>query len=485
MNYLPLCLLLALVSCQVGSRYQEPEIPIPNEWHSSLSENMNFKDPEKFVWWESLNDSLLNSLIQRAAEKNLDLFIAGTRILEVRAEKQGKMAEFYPHIDGSLTTGHVYYSKNALVHGILDAVCPSHRRRSVKRNVNFFEVGFDANWEIDLFGANQYAMRALQAKIESTSESLCDLWVTLSAEVARNYVELRSLQQRIKLLDRQMEIQQETIHLTHELFKIEIASSFDILKTEEQLVTLSAQKPLLEVGVDKAIHRISVLLGEFPEELFRELSITQELPQIPCEQPIGIPSELLRRRPDIRKAERNLAAATESVSSAVAELFPRLSLSGFIGSISTQLSSLVHSSSFTWFAAPQLLFPIFNSSLITQDIDFNKIKAQQALFEYQQVVLNALEEVENGITSFHQEEKHHDYLNQVYQTRQSAYQLSFDLYQRGIQDYLEVLESSRSILSAQESINQSQADLLLDYIALYKALGGGWRITPTNETSCQ
>ena len=473
--WLILLLNLMLVGCTMGPKYvQPPEMNIPEEWHSDVSEGMDSGDPENFAWWESLNDPILNSLIKRVAEQNLDLFIAGTRILEVRADQKGKVAELYPHIDASTTCGHAYYSKDALINGILGAAFPAHHHRSGKRNVDFFEIGFDASWEIDLFGATKHEISAGKARIESAEESLCDLWVTLSAEVARNYIELRSLQLRLNLTEKNIETQQDTLHLTQELLTIGSANAIDVLQANEQLNILAAQKPLLKLSIDKAIHRLSILLAHPPGELFTELCESKELPCLPCEKPIGLPSELLRRRPDIRKAERDLAAATESVGSAVASLFPRLSLYGFIGDISTHLKSLTSGASGAWFAAPQLLFPIFNSRLLTQDVDFNKIKNRQALFEYQKTVLAALEEVENAIASFHYEEERNQHLEKVRMTGQEAYQLTLQLYQRGLKDYLEVLIINRSLLASENAFIQSQTDLLLHYISLYKALGGGW-----------
>lgn len=478
------CLLLGLMGCQIGPSYQPPAIDLPKEWHSPSSEGMDLEDPDRLLWWESLNDPLLNSLIQRASERNWDLFIAGTRILEARAERTGKVAELYPHLDASVSTGHLYASKEALVKGILGTTCPTHHGHSVKRQVNFFEIGFDADWEIDLFGVNKHASNALQAKIESAEENLCDVWITLSAEIARNYVELRSLQQRQQLTEKNIETHKETLYLTQQLLTIGMASALDNLQAEEQIYTMTAQHSLLALSIDKAIYRLSILLGEAPGKLYLELIEPQSIPHLPCEKPLGLPSELLRRRPDIRRAERNLAAATESIASAVAALFPRLSLSGFIGDISTCLKTLTSSASGTWFATPQLLLPIFNSRLLTQDINLNKIQAQRALFEYQKIVLLALEEVENGIASFHYELKRNYYLNQAQATHQETHQLTVQLYQRGLKDYLEVLTTTRALLVAEDTVIQSQTDLLLHYISLYKALGGGWDVAQVSQDAC-
>jgi NodT family efflux transporter outer membrane factor (OMF) lipoprotein len=473
---------LTLVGCTVIPKYQQTsEMNIPEEWHSINSEGMYSDNPDCFIWWESLNDPLLNSLIQRAAQQNLDLFIAGTRILEARAARRGKMSDLYPHVDASITCGHACYSKDALVNGILGAVFPSHHAHSGKRNINFFEIGFDADWELDLFGMTEHEINALEAKVDAAEENLYDVWITLSAEIARNYIELRSLQQRLELVKKNIESQEDSIHLTQELLTIGVANSIDVLQAEEQLNMLRAQKSLLQLSIDKTIHRLSILLSYPPAELFTELCELRPLPSLPCKKPIGLPSELLRRRPDIRKAERDLAAATESVDSAIAALFPRFSLYGFMGDISTHLQKLTHGSSITWFLAPQLLMPVFNSRLLKQDVDLNKIQAQQALFEYQKTVLTALEEVENSIASLYFELERNEQLDESQKANQQSYQLTMQLYQRGLKDYLDVLITQRSLLAAQDSHIQSETELLIHYTSLYKALGGGWAIPACTE----
>lgn len=473
-KFMSLCILLSLTGCQFPSTYEPPPVDIPEEWHSPKSEEMCATNPDHLLWWQMLEDPLLDSLMERAAQKNLDLFIAGSRILQAREVRQGKSADNYPHVDASVTAGHVCYSKEGLINGILGG--QPHRGHSFKRNINFFEIGFDADWELDFFGVNAHAGNALDAKVVSAKENLCDIWVSLSAEVARNYIELRSLQQREQLLERHVKLQNENIHLMHQLLAIGDVSAFEILQAENELNTLLTQKPALEAEIAKAIHRISILLGQPPGDLFAELNCAKTLPIIPEKKPIGIPAEILRRRPDIRKAEQNLQAASESVASAVAMLFPRISLYGFVGQISTQLSALNHASNTAWFGAPQLLLPIFNSRLLTQNVNLNKIQAQEALFEYQKTVLLALEEVENGIASFHYEEKRQIHLFEIRKNQEEAYELAFLLFNRGIKDYFEVLRASRSFLSAEEDVLRSETQLLLHYISLYKALGGGWDV---------
>lgn len=473
---------LFLAGCTVGPEYQPPVLDIPEQWQTPLAEGMVNVPAENVSWWESLNDPVLNDLIQRAAQQNLDLNIASTRILEARSEWKGKTGELYPHLDGSLTGGSLYHRNNGLIRDLLG--CSSHGHHSGKKNVNFFEAGFDASWEIDLFGAAKHEINALQARVESTEEGFYDAWVTLSAEVARQYIQLRSLQQRRILLDENINSQKETIHLTNELLSIGFSSTIDRLQSEQQLSVLEAQRPLVDLSIEKTLHRLSILLGDVPGCTFSALTIPGNLPQIPCEQPVGLPSELLRRRPDIRKAERELAAATEMVGAAVASLFPRLSLYGFIGDIGTQLKNLSNGSGMVWFAAPQLLVPLFNSRLLQQDVSLNKIRAQESLFNYQKTVLESLEEVENSIASYRYEWERNQILEQTLQRDRESFRLMLDLYQRGVKGYLDVLTVNRSLVSSQEAYLQSQTEMLIHYISLYKALGGAWDLCICSQTIC-
>lgn len=474
--------LMMAMGCTLTPHYcQPPEMNVPTNWHSEPSEGTTHSPSDCFIWWQSLNDPLLNDLMECAAQQNLDLFIAGTRVLEARLAATGKTAELYPHVDGSLTAGHLQYNKKALINKFLGKHCSSHDH-SQKRNLNFFEIGFDATWEIDLFGFHQYENNAAQAKVESSEAKLHDIWVSLAAEIARNYIELRSAQQERELIFQQIENQQETLLLTQELLEIEIASAIDVQQAQEQLNILSAETPLVALRIDKAIHRLSILLGYGPGDLNVELCESRPLPLLPFEKPIGIPSDLLRKRPDIRLAERELAAATESVGSAVAALFPRLSLYGFIGDIGASLRSLTNGTGATWFAAPQLLFPIFNSRLLTQDVKLNKIRAQQALFQYQKTVLEALEEAENAIASLRYAMERNAYLTQAQQAKEETYLLTEELFHRGIKDYLELLAVQRQILMGNKISLQNQTHLLLHYVALYKALGGEWNLPKALST---
>lgn len=479
-NYIRIDFLLCFLSilfgsCQVGPSYTPPCMETPAEWHTNLSDGMQNEPLQDFIWWESLHDPLLNLLIERASEQNVDLYIAATRVLEARAAEKGGAAELYPHLDASLNGGHVQYNQK-----VLDRVLGIHHGSHDKhKNLNFFEAGFDAEWELDLFGVQAHEMKALKAQIDSSKEAYMHLWITLSAEVAKNYIEVRGLQTRLSHLEREIDTQNETVNITKGLIQAGFVGSLDETQAESELLSLQSEKPLIVLSINKAIHRLSILLGYSPGELFCLLNERGVLPNLPDQKPLGIPSELLRRRPDIKKAERDLAAASERVGSAIASLFPRLSLTGFIADIGA-----CRASGFNGFGGSELLFPIFNSKLLQQDVDLNKIRTQQALYVYQKTILEALEEVENAIASFRYESERNAYLNRALQSSQKAYQSISDLYKRGLKSYLDVLVASRNLNTAEQAYLLSQMDLLFHYIALYKALGGGWNLEDST-TPCE
>lgn len=468
-SYLMFCSLLS--GCTVGPVYTPPEDATPAEWHSHIPSEMNSCSPDDLVWWENLQDPLLNQLIENAASQNLDLQIAATRVLQARTEANAKKADLYPHIDGSVNYGHASYNKNALINGLLGKSKSCHHGR---RNINYYEIGFDVEWEIDLFGMTKHEIAAMKAHEEAVQESLCSIWVTLSAEIAKNYIEMRSLQARLEILQRTIKAQDEAIDLTQELLSRGVVNEIELGKAEAESSILRAQAPILEMGIDRAIHRLSILLGYTPGELYECLIVASSLPRLPTEMPIGMPSELLRRRPDIRKAERELAVATERVGSAVAGLFPRFSLNGFLGEISTHAGSLFKPASAIWVAGPQLLIPVFNSRLLMQDVEYNKIATQEALYNYQKVVLEALEETENAIASYRYESERFKNLDDAYTKYQKNEQQARQLYQEGVHDNLMVIEATKSVLNSEDVVVQSQTNLLLNYVYLYKALGGTW-----------
>ena len=460
---------LLFSGCKQCQDYDPPLMDIPDYWSSEVPKGLHNCSIEGFIWWQSLKDPILDSLIEQAKCQNLDLYMAAMRILQAREVIQGDKGSHLPHIDGTISDNYVRFNQKTL-NRILD----SHSDRSV-RQFNLFEAGFDAEWEIDLFGVNANKLKSLQNLAEASEEDFRQIELTLVAEVVRNYVELRGGQLKLQLMDKQIELQKELCTLISGLVYAGFMGDGEDKKAQEQLQLLLAKKPEVELSIKKSIHRLSVLLGYSPNVLYAELLKIRPLPKLPYQTPIGVPSELLRYRPDIRKAEKELASSLALVDSSIAELFPRLSLKGFLGDF-----SVLGSNSFTVFAGPQLFLPLFNSKLITQSIEINKAKAKEACYGYQKTVLEALEEVENGLSAFNAEWKKREYFSQALKSGSEAFTSTSQLYEQGFKDFRQVLESHQNLLDLQNIYLQNQMDMLLRYIALYKSLGGGW-----DEQWCQ
>jgi multidrug efflux system outer membrane protein len=467
MKQLLVLLLISFVGCSVGTKYIAPEVDLPCEWNPEHAEEFSEEPIDLYRWWESFNDPILNAIIEQAANQNLDLHLAMTRILEARLALKGGQANLLPHVDGSITYSYARYNQK-LVDDILGF---GHCRRG-HRNLNLFEAGFDADWELDLFGLARYKNQSLEAMVEASYEDFSNAWVTLSAEIARSYIELRGFQQRLIILEDNIQSQMDAKEMTKSLIVGGFTGSLEQIQVDDELNMLIAQKPQFEYLIYRNIHHLSILLGYLPRDLVCQLMAVQPLPNLPCRRPIGIPSELLRRRPDIRKAERQVASASAEVGAAIAAQFPRVSLTGFIGEIATACTK----GSFVGFGGPQVLLPIFNSRLLQDDVCLNKIKVEQALIQYQKKVLEALEETENAIAAFHYGMKKVQYLEDRKNSSHDAYFMVLQLYESGLKNYLEVQTNQRTFLAADEEFLQGKVDLLLNYISLYKALGGGWDV---------
>lgn len=460
-------LLISFVGCTVGPKYAAPEMETPCEWNPEHFDEFSEESVDDYRWWESFNDPVLNSLIEQAASQNLDLHLAMTRILEARMAVKGGQASLWPHVDGSVSYSYANFNQR-----LVDDVLRCGGCRDNQRSLNIFEAGFDADWELDLFGMGRHKNQVLKAMEEASQEDFSNAWVTLSAEIARSYIELRGLQQRLIVLDDHIQSQADTQELTLSLIAGGFAGELEKIQAADQLNVLVAQRPQLEFLIYRNIHHLSILLGYHPRDLACQLMAAEALPSLPLCRPVGIPSELLRRRPDIRKAERHLAAANSEIGAAIAALFPRLSLTGFVGEIATACTK----GSFIGFGGPQLLLPIFNSRMLQDDVCLNKIKAERALIEYQKTVLEALEETENAIAAFHYELEKSQLLEHRKNSSLGAYIMGLQLYESGLKSYFEVQSAHRTFLLAEEDFLQGKVNLLLNYISLYKALGGGWDV---------
>ncbi|MHC1728619.1 MAG: efflux transporter outer membrane subunit [Syntrophobacteraceae bacterium] len=456
--------------CVVGPNYRKPADETPSKW-ISLSEGASTSDPaEMSRWWTVFKDPALDRLIDQATAANKDLRIAAARVLEARSQRVIAAAGLFPSIDGIDSYSRSKASGNASPSSI-----PAGSG-TFSGGQDLYQAGFDASWELDIFGRVRRTVEAATAEVQASEENYRDTLVTLLSEVSVNYLSLRGAQLRLDIAKKNIQTQRETLHLTKERFEAGLSSELDVAQARAQLAGTEAQVPIFETTIRQSIYQLATLLGQTPEPLVEELSKEAPIPGIPPEVPVGLPSDLLRRRPDIRRAERQLAAATARIGIATADLFPRFNLTGNIGQASMSLADIAKSSSSFWNLGPSMSWSIFNAGSVKANIEVQKARTEQALGLYEKTVLTAIRDVESALVAFSMEQVRRGALVEAVQSNQRAYEISSELYARGLVDFLRVLDSQRSLYQTEEQLALSDQLVSSNLVAVYKALGGGWNL---------
>jgi len=454
---------LALAGCAaVGPDYVRVEPNAPQEWHTQLRGGLipGLPEPEILAhWWRTLNDEELSSLEERAVNGNLDLKKARSRIREARALRGISKADLFPTLDASASATNYRSSESGW---------------STKEN-KFYSAGFDAGWELDIFGGVRRSVEAAQANLEATQEDLYDVLVSLLAEVAVNYVEVRTFQTALTVTESNIKSQEETYELNRSRYQAGIINELAVQQSLYNLERTRSLIPELQTGLEAAKNRLAVLLGEKPGVVHCELAGRKPIPMPPVKVAVGVPAEAMRRRPDIRRAERNLAAQTARIGVATADLYPKFRLMGTIGLESVSTGNFLTSASRTWSTGPGVLWNIFDAGAIRQNIKVQSALQEQALFQYESAVLTAQEEVENVLTAYANEQRKRESLASATSAAQRAVQLAQDQYKVGLVDFSNVLDAQRSLLSFQDELTRSSGAVTSNLIRLYKALGGGWK----------
>ena len=345
-------------------------------------------------------------------------------------------------------------------------------------SADLYQAGFDASWEIDVFGGVRRSIEAANADIAVAIEDRRDVLVTLLSEVALNYMDLRGFQRQIIIARRNLETERRSLDLTRRRAAGGFVSGLDVANAEAEVASNESRIPLLEQNVQQVIYSLSILLGREPAALLDELTMVAPIPATPPAVPIGLPSELLLRRPDIRRAEAQLHAATARVGVATADLFPRFSLTGSLGTSGSQPKNLVDWDHRFWSIGPSVSWPIFNAGKIRAGIDVQTAIQEETLVAYRSTILSALGDVENALIAYAKEQQHQASLNAAVTANRRAVDLSTQLYTQGQTSFLDVLLAQRSLLGSEDALVQSERTMATNLIALYKALGGGWQISP-------
>jgi NodT family efflux transporter outer membrane factor (OMF) lipoprotein len=454
-------ILISTFGCTVGPDYHAPTTNAPGSWQAEKIANptLTTSDPQHLQnWWLRFNDVPLNSLMTQVLAGNLDLKIALTRIDQARAERRGTQAELFPSVNIKAGAQRQDNPLPALAPGI---------------RYNMFELGFDALWEIDLFGRQQRRLEAASADLEGADASYRQALITLSAELARSYVGYRSAQNQLRITASNLQTQQATLSLTEKLFAEGVVARHEVVRSRALTETTMAQIPALEAQLTGLQRQLELLIGQYPGSLTHELSPLGTVPQAAGAEVLASPAATLRNRPDIHIAERRLAAATALQGAAVAELFPKISLSAFLGLRSTDLESLFKSAAFSYGTAANLLQPLLNFGRIRAGIALADARQQEAFLSYEKTVLEALRETETVLSRYLNEEQRRQLLASSTLDLRESVRLSELRYQEGVISFLDVLDSQRSLYGAEIELARSEADTATHLIAVYKALGGG------------
>ncbi len=450
------CLIL-LAGCKVGPNFHPPETPVPNEWVGPVPPPPTAAEQDLAHWWTTFEDPMLTSLVERAVQSNLDLRLAEARVRQARAARGVAASGLGPTVDA---TG-------------------SYRRSGIRAvTSDLYQAGFDAAWELDIFGGIRRSVEAATANIEAAEYTRLNTLVTVTAEVALNYIDLRGFQEEIAIAQRNLKAQQHSAELTKQRFQGGLVSGLDVANAEAQVATTGAQIPSLEQSAQQAVYSLSLLLGLEPGALLAELTPPETIPAAPPAVPVGVPSELLRRRPDIRQAEAQIHAATAQIGVATADLFPRFSLTGNLGTQGSRFSSLTDWSNRFWSIGPSASWTLFATGRIRSNIEVQKALQEQSLITYRTTVLTALQDVENALIASAKEQDHYRLLTEAVAANRRAVDLATKLYTQGQTDFLNVLQAQGALYLSETGLALSARTLATNLVALYKALGGGWTPEP-------
>lgn len=479
------CCALLFSACASGPDYQQPDPKYNDHWaaqnksgdayvfkyESEPKDTKNEASTQteteiKADWWQIFNDPILNKYIKLAIVENKELKAARANVKQSRALRTQGQAASYPTVDSRLSHSRQGTSSNNGSGGT---------RRTA------YEAGIDASWELDLFGGISRHQEAELARFEGAVEERRAALLSVLAETARSYYEVRGIQKRIAILNTNLGLQQSTFDLVDNLFQMGEATEFDLSRARGQLQLSQAKLPDLDAHLKTGIFRLSTLMGLAPEALLQEMLASSPLPSPPDIVPVGLRSDILRRRPDVRIAERELAAATADIGVAVADLYPSFSLTGTIGRSASVFGDLFQASSNVFSIGPILRWPIFQGGAIRANIKVQEAEAEEALARYEQSVLQSLADVESALTRYAQKLLTRDMLKNALISSERSTELARLLFNSGEEDFLSVLDAERELSNVKDQLVVTETDTVLYLITLYTALGGGWELFEEQE----
>lgn len=483
--------LLGLSACTMGPNFHSPNWSAPSSWFSGPKEpvapppSVPVAAPIDPNWWNLFHDAELTELEQRVASQNLDVKVAAIRFAESRAQLSITTAAAYPSLNANAS----YTREQASNNGIF-AVVPSAAGASAANGAqgnsagavkgtglqpfDLYQGGFDASWEVDLWGRVRRSIESGEATSQAAQEAQRGVLLDSLAEVARDYIQLRGIQAQLKIAQDNVHTAQQSLDLTRQRAAGGVTTDLDVANASAQLRTTLAQIPSLQTQEAQTINALSLLLGQPPNALREELATPHPVPPVPPKVPVGIPSELARRRPDIRQAEAQLHAATANIGVAEAAFYPQLTLTGSFGLQSLTFQHAFDLASKQYALGPGLTIPIFQGGQLRGQLHLTQAQQEEAAINYQKTVLQAWHDVDNALTAYRAEQTRRNELIRAVADNQRALSLAQSRYQQGVADFLQVLTTEQSLLATQDQLAISTATVSSNLVALYKALGGGW-----------
>lgn len=451
----------ALAGCAVGPDYATPGQFLPGQWGNAPKTSKPLDVARLGAWWKKLDDRRLNDIVERAVAGNLDVASAKARIREARATRRQAIGALLPQVDGQ---GSATRSRSSAATSSSGSNITS----------SLYQAGFDASFELDLFGANYRNVEATTYGVDAADEDLRATLLTLIGDVATNYIEARGFQARVALARRTAASQRETEKLTRNKFNAGSSSALDVERAAAQAATTEAAIPTLEASYAQSLHQLGILTGEAPTALAGLLGSGGPIPAARGTPPAGIPADVLVNRPDVRRAERQLAQATAKIGQAEAALYPSVSLTGKISTTALKTGDLAKNSSIGWSFGPTLSVPIFNGGELRAAVEVAEAQRDQSDAALRLAVLTALQDVENSLVNLAKERQRAGKLSAATNSFREAARLSRTLYQSGAASFLDVLDAERSLYSAEDTLLQSRVAVTSNFVSLNKALGGGW-----------
>ena len=461
---------IVLTGCVLGPAHQVPAIDVDDAWHTTerAESAVTTSAPVQTEWWQAIGDSVLTGLVKKAAIHNLDLRLAEASIREARALRRAQAAGYYPDINVGAAARREGLSENAGM--------PTGAGFGIPVDRDYYEAGFDASWEPDVFGRVRRSVEAADARLVASVENRADILMSVMAEVARSYIELRGAQRRMTITEENIELQRKTVTIVRQRHDAGDASNFELTRAEAQLRVTEATLPNLTADIRASAHRVAVLTGQEPQTLFDSLLAQEPLPAPPDIVPVGLRSDILRRRPDVRQAERVLAAETADIGVATAELFPRFFLTGGAAQQALSFGDLFDASSTAWSLGALMQWPVFRGGEIRARIDAEAVQAEAAALRYEKTVLVALEDAETALARYGQELETRRRLEHAVASNERAVRLARQRYELGEDNILAVVDAERELNLVANDLVRSETRTVTHLVSLYKALGGGWEV---------